>query len=678
MAKATNSGLTDTAQKDWPKMPAKALEMKPVDWINQNPEVHTRVLDYLVQRLNFSERKMKQFYARWSVAEAKVQAYIQYNDYEQTLKDLNKDSKEPNAVPIIVPYCYASQATISTYLLHTFAGRKPMFQIGAHKAESVQPARNMETVLQWNSDSVRMVKNIWQYSNDSMMYGLAINFCGWKKDTGIRTVWKETPSMMSMLGQAPQKKRVREEKIVFEGNDVGTIDPYMFFPDPRVPMTEVARRGEFVFWRSFDGKHDLKREEMQGRIKYVNAIPDTPTQGRNAEGGDEEPSSRSILSEGDPMPGHRDDYMWKGARFIQRDQGTCWIIPAELGIGKSTKVELWMFTIGNKQRIIQAEPFEADHGMHPVSVTEPFSLGYGFGQPGLHDYNGPIQDTMSWFVNSHMHNIRTALNNMFVVDPSMVEMQDLKNPKPGKIIRLKRAALGQDVRAALQQLQVTDVTRSHMSDLNTFMRIGDALQGLNENLRGQQDAGGRKTATEVRTSGEAAASRLAALARVMSAQGLVDLTEQMCLNTQQYMTQEFFLQVVGQNAAEKGLHIAPEHIVGDFNFPVHDGTLPLDRVALLDVWKELWLAVAQNEQLSAKYDAEGIFEHIAELGGAKNLEQFKRQEGQMPPGAETQIQGDEQVAAQAQAGNLVPVSSPSIGVNERPAQRAAQAQAGRP
>ena len=150
--------------------------------------------------------------------------------------------------------------------------------------------------------------------------------------------------------------------------------------------------------------------------------------------------------------------------------------------------------------------------MHPVSVAEPYELGYGFGNCGMMDYLTPIQDTISWFINSHIYNVRAALNNMLIVDPSMVEMQDLKNPEPGKLIRLKRAAYGQDVREALHQLQIFDVTQGHIDAAQMFVKLGQYLTGITDNMMGLQDEGGRKTAAEVRISSQAGASRLAAQA----------------------------------------------------------------------------------------------------------------------------------------------------------------------
>jgi hypothetical protein len=411
-------------------------------------------------------------------------------------------------------------------------------------------------------------------------------------------------------------------------------------------MSEVNKRGEYVWWRSFEGKHHLKKEEAAGTFKWIDSIVQSSNHQHNPDTDDT--SDRDLISRGIAHPGlSTANENLSTISYYEIMQGSVEVIPAELGLGEQTTPQKWVFAIGNRNQIIQAEPLDLDHDMHPVVVNEPYTLGYGFGQPGMADYLNPIQDLLSWFVNSHMDNVKTALNNMFVVDPSMVEIQDMKKPGAGKIIRLKKAAYGQDVRQALSQLPVTDITTGHIKDFETIIRVGDGLSSVTDNVRGLQSSGGRKTATEIRTSGEAAASRLAANARLISAQALVDLAEQMSMNTQQNMSQEFYLQLVGRDGLTTPVHITPEHITGDFHYPVHDGTLPIDRVAMLDVWKEIFLGIAQDPEMRQQYNMLAIFEHMAELGGAKNLKQFRVDVSTAP---------DEEVNQQVQAGNLVPTS----------------------
>ena len=85
---------------------------------------------------------------------------------------------------------------------------------------------------------------------DQMVYGFGALRIDWQVKKAFRS-HKINNSFQGMFQQildaesiAPQ---TRELKTIFEGNEIATIDPFSFFPDPRVPMTELSREGEFVF-----------------------------------------------------------------------------------------------------------------------------------------------------------------------------------------------------------------------------------------------------------------------------------------------------------------------------------------------------------------------------------------------------------------------------------------------
>ena len=623
-------GLGMDPKSQWPKLSEAEAKQSPIERLKPGSDQHAKVLSYLTDRIDMSERKMQTFYARWQVNELKYQAYINLDDFEQILKGLNDEGRPSLAIHITVPYAFATINTIVTYLLHTFAGRKPIFQIGSAKRETSRSAMMMEQVLQYNADRVRLVKLIYQFLMDTQIYGVGIFRTGWKDEKCVRTVWKDEQPQVAGLGLQPQaggpppkKVRSREQRLVYSGNTVDTIDPYMFLPDPRVPMQEVNRKGEFVFWKTYVGKHELQKMEAYDEIKYVYAIGEM----KNSSTALAEPmTNRGLLSKGDGIPGRNTNQTDKTKNWHESVQGTVMIIPNELGLGSGDpmddKPQRWIFQVINRTQIVQAELFDNDHDMHPVAVSEPYSMGYGFGHPGMADYLNPMQDLMSWFINSHVENVKAALNNMWLVDPSKVEMQDLKQPGAGKLIRIKKSAYGQDLKSMLTQFPVADVTGRHVADFQMLMSMTDAMSSITDNLRGLQDDGCRKTATEVRTAGEAAASRLAAQTRLVSAQAMTDLSEQMTLNIQQYIDDDFYINIVGKEGLDNSIKISPEMLVGDFHYPVHDGTLPLDKVALLDVWKQIYQGIAQDPTMRPNFDMMNMFRFIAELGGAKNIDSF--------------------------------------------------------
>jgi len=633
-------GLTTTPRSEWPKV-AVQEGSRAIDALKPGSQVHNRMLNYLVRRLDESERQMSQFHPRWRANELKNQAWVDLRKYDKLVKEANLAGKPPRAVDIVIPYSFATLSTISTYLLQVFAGRRPYLQVDTYGME-VENARKMEIILQYQLDHNRIVKEWWKWFNDAGLYGVGILVNQWRVKKAMRTQTALRPVLdmrTGQLGSEPFKEQI--EQTIFEGNIIRAQDPFMFFPDPRVPMSEAAERGEYIFWRTYQGKHVLKRAENNGLLNYIDAAPETV--GNQTSGSLN--SARTLLSGDDPHAGG--PMVWQevmGQANYQVDTCSIEIIPRELGLGESDRVEKWIFTVLNRAQIVQAEAQLSDHDMHPVVIIEPFGMGYSFGSAGMADYIGPIQDSMSWFLNSHMENVRTSINNQLIVDPNVVEMQDVRRPGPGKLIRLKNTALNRDVRTAVAQLPVQDVTRGHIASMETFFEIGQRISAVSENLLGLQDSGGRKTATEVRTASEAAASRLASLARVISAQGVTALTNQMSQNTQQWMSEEFYVRVVGEDGSKYPLKITPDGITGDFHYPVHDGTLPLDRVALLDIWKQIFEGALQDPELRQTYSVPKLFEFIAELGGAKNIRSFR-----------LQPMGPEQMQQQQQEGNLAPI-----------------------
>lgn len=79
------------------------------------------------------------------------------------------------------------------------------------------------------------------------------------------------------------------------------------------------------------------------------------------------------------------------------------------------------------------------------------------------------------------------------------------------------------------------------------------------------------------------------------------------------------------------MQITPESITGFYDFVPVDGTLPVDRFAQANLWKELLMQMSRVPQVMSQYDLGKIFGWVASLAGLKNINQFKIQV--LPPGA---------------------------------------------
>lgn len=639
--------LGDPSEEKKPEFSGQAPE-NPIDLLMPGSDHHAFVLQYLLKRIKTSEDAMNKFYARWQIAERKMQAYLSLPNYEKMLKDMNDKSQQPAPAIILFPYKYAVISTIVAYMLKALCGKKPYFTLGANSKEAADNQRYMETMLQYQAEHTRLLLKACQLAMDSQLYGLGVIRCHWHEKMGTRRVVRpptEVESMM-MAAQGSNKQYFTDKvtKKIFAGTELTNVDPFMFFPDPNVPMVDVSEKGEYVFWREFIGKHILIQAQRAGSLKYVETVE--PHQGGEHDSKWYNLSHRSAITGGQAHAGESTrGRNHTNSNTYMVDQGSVTIIPKELGLGDSEEPEKWLFTILNKKQIVQAEPLDMDCGRHPVEVTEPYTLGYGFGQPAIGDYIGPIQDIVSWFVDSHIYNVRSSLNNQWLYDPSKINESDLKYPQPGKNIRLKPLAYGTDVRTVITQFPVADATRNHMSDMAQFLRIGDMVSSVNDPMRGVAPQGGRRTATETRAVGESAFGRLASITSLVSQQAWVRIAEQMVLLTQQMQDEEIWLQVIGQEAFQA---VGPNLLMGDFTYPVHDGTLPLDRVANLEIWKEILQGLANSPVLSQTHSLPRIFEHVCQLGGAVNITSFR-------------LVPDTEMDKMVQAGNAIPLPAAAAG-----------------
>jgi hypothetical protein len=172
------------------------------------------------------------------------------------------------------------------------------------------------------------------------------------------------------------------------------------------------------------------------------------------------------------------------------------------------------------------------------------------------------------------------------------------------------------------------------------------ITGANDTIMGMVNAGGRKTATEVRTSSTFGVNRLKTNAEYFSAQGWSLLGQTFVQNSQQKMDVNKMYRIAGNlmQRANRFVNVTPESISGFYDFVPVDGTLPVDRFAMATVWNQIMAQMRTAPSLMMQYDLGAIFAHVASLAGVKNLNSFR-----------FKVVPDEQALQAAQVGNALPM-----------------------
>jgi len=259
---------------------------------------------------------------------------------------------------------------------------------------------------------------------------------------------------------------------------------------------------------------------------------------------------------------------------------------------------------------------------------------------------------------SHVANVRKAINDMLVVDPYLVNIEDLKDPQPGKLIRLRRPAWGRGVDKVVQQLQVNDITRGNIADSSYITQWMDRISGADQSMQGSLRQGGpeRLTSAEFQGTRGSAVSRLQRLAMIIGMQFMQDIGTQFAVHTQQYMKQATYVSTVGRYAEQlvknfgdaRRARVNPSDLAINYDLIVRDGSIPGGNFS--GSWIDLFKVIGTTPELMQQFDVTRIFTYIAQQLGAKNVEDFKRNMGRI----ETTTMPDDRVASQVQQGNLVP------------------------
>ena len=334
------------------------------------------------------------------------------------------------------------------------------------------------------------------------------------------------------------------------------------------------------------------------------------------------------------------------------------LIPAEWDLGKGEYPEKWLFRVGADSVLIQASKLDFDHDMFPVVVSAPDDDGRSPTPVSRLETLYGLQEVGDWLFNSHITNVRKSINNMLIVDPNMVNMRDLRDPGPGKLVRLRRPAWGRGVENVIKQLKIDDITKGNIGETGFIQSSMQQAAGTDGSMMGSLRSGGpeRLTKAEFQGTRGSATSRLERVAMIIGLQSMQDLGYFFASHTQQLMTEETYVKIaqgVEQDlmkdlGMERGrVRVSYDQLLVDYDVMVRDGSIPGGNFS--DSWLELYNITAQNPELTAQFDMVRIFKHIARNLGAKNIDQFEAK-------ATAGVMGDEELMGEVKAGNAIPAS----------------------
>jgi hypothetical protein len=628
--------------------------------LRPNSDFHKDLRTKIWQRANEARMVIQKRFDSWREIDRTLTTYIPVSDLKE-LEETELQGKEPDKpISIVFPYSYSTLEALLTYMSMAFF-QDPLFHYEGVEDDDTVGAMLMEMVVRLHCIKSKVPLNLHTMFRDSLSYGIGAAIPGWRQVRGKRAVRNPSASQ-SPLGTMDTSNVSFIDDILYEGNDLSNIDPYMWLPDPSVSSADI-QKGEFVGWVDRTNYMSLLTEESQldsgmFNVKYLK----DKTNRRSTLALDQ--SDREVKFGG---PDDMSVAMSQTTNPLDIIKMYITLIPKDWKLSGSEIPEKWYFALASDDVIIRCEKADHNHGMYPVAVASPEFDGYSITPIGRMEVLYGLQHTLDFLFNSHITNVRKAINDMLIVDPYLVNIQDPKDPKPGKLIRLRRPAWGRGVDKVVQQLAVQDITRLNISDASYITQLMDRISGADSSMQGALRTTGpeRLTGAEFQGTRGSAVSRLQRLAMIIGMQFMQDVGTMFAVHTQQYMKKETYVKIVG-NYAEKlsqifaktgqalptdKIRATPYDLAINYDLIVRDGSIPGGNFS--SAWIDLFKTITAQPELAQQFDVTKIFMYIAHQLGAKNVEDFRRNINQV----NTVTMPDAKVMSEVSKGNMVPTST---------------------
>ncbi len=644
-----NSGrasLTEAKLRDYDYNYPDKLDFKP------GSTLHDTTVDRIIELATFSQDHISSQFGRWRKIDDVLTAYIHIDDYEKKVKAY--DPRKP--VSIVFPYSYGIMDALLTYMSMAFI-REPILKYEGVSGKDYSGAVLLEAVINNQCIRSKVALRLHTLFRDSFAYSRGYAIPSWEVITGKKSIIREETSVIGGA-TSTSPRRVRENTVLFEGNRLYNVNPYLALPDPNVAAADV-QDGEFFGWLETTNLLALLSDEYGSddmfNAQYLRHVNNTTSQFMTAE-------AVSANSGREKNVRVDDTGITKPLETLAMYVN---LIPAEWDLGDSEYPEKWLFRIAADTILIQATKLDFDHNKFPIVVSAPDDDGRSPTPVSRLETLYGLQEVGDWLFNSHMMNVRKSINNMLIVDPNMVNMKDLRDPGPGKLIRLRRPAWGRGVENVIKQLKIDDITKGNIGETSYIQSAMQTAAGTDSSMMGNLRQGGpdRLTKAEFQGTRGAATSRLERIAMIISLQAMQDLGYFFASNTQQFMTEDTYVKIAegteedlakDLNVDQGRVRASYADLLVDYDVVVRDGSIPGGNFS--ESWVTLFTTLSNNPEIASEFDMTRIFSHIARNLGAKNVDDFLKSGG-----PNVQTMGDEAAMEQAAAGNLVPVTGEALG-----------------
>lgn len=510
----------------------------------------------------------------------------------------------------ILPMTATHITTMTTYVAQVLFGQDTPHRVEGRRPEDEIPAEFVNQLLRWNAEQQPTYQLGYLWCQDAIAINRGIFYNSWSPIFKPTLMVEDVPDPEDIDPETKQprtfKRTRRVEKTVGGYCRYELVSPYDWICDPALPlwrMQEMRFTGHRVVLPVTELRRRSKLDPTHPAYVLPSAVEELVEKAKKgvAQADAAVPSLPGVLP--NPAEIRLSRTAYERTRALQptgatqadkNDTGNveCWelwvrLVPADNEIYEDKSGDepvMFQILISGGDVLLSLNESTYEHGMFPYSVGE--------GRPNAHFQFSPgwvmmlkgIQDYVDWLKNRHQEALSRTIGNIFVYDPSRVDVTDFMNPdKEGLLIAMKETAYGSKIDDYFKQVPIKDLTENFNEEAMDFVRFAESVTAANSSMQGA-GAGGpdQPSATEYAGTQQMSAGRMTSVARLLSSQALVPQTKQTVSNFQQFMDTEqevrFRSSRVGslppELAQAYSIKLNRDTIAGEFEYVAHDGTLP--------------------------------------------------------------------------------------------------------
>lgn len=584
----------------------------------EQSELNLALLNHAKALIRSSRAKIAKNYSDWDYQDQVYRGEIALD------KEDKKNERQGKPTKMVVPNTFAQVMTFASFLFLMYNQNRTFYELQPTGDEDFGTKRNdCEKILERDLRHNSFNTVLYQHLLDIARFGIGIIDTSWTKRMARVSV-TPPPTVVNIGGVETtiSGDASYQEFLKYEGNQIRSISPYRFFPDPGFPITDFTR-GTFVGVEeeySMAQLYDLESTGEVAGVEHIEPLSRNLQQTRGA-------ATRTSIDSDFIRQGRFDPTNRLHNALVTKLQ--VWIVPAkfkygspEKPLGTETFPILYHLWYANDSRVIRVEPagwWHNEFGITAAQFTPDMQRDLNL---GLADLVYRLQDVISWLINSHITSVRRVMQNRLIVDPRIIDTTTLDGEKD--IYLRKGVSIPLD--RAVKQLDVQDVTAAHMMDVDAMGKIMEMVTGVNGNAMGQYNSG-RRSAQEARVVTAGAAGRMKMHGQLIWESSLGRLGRLLLSNTRQGLSAESFQWIIGKNADPARFALfkgTPDEVICGDDYFVFDSTLASEKGFKAQALMELFTTLISVPGAAQAFDIDPkrVLGEVQDLNGGGPVSRF--------------------------------------------------------